>query len=102
MYQMAIKLDTNAQVAYDWGACWEANERLQPTKCEYADKDIMPTTVSLTYPSYMLGSLGLAAPAGIADAPECYEWLLEQIQHNTTNNSYIRRRWAVATGPVSV
>ena len=80
-----------------WASCWDLNASMQPDACVHDDPDTLPAATNLTYPSYALGALALAARAGVPQAQACYDWLLEQMQANTDSNSYCRRKWAIAT-----
>jgi hypothetical protein len=96
LYTLVVKAASDAPYADHWGVAWDLNEHFQPEAVDCNDPDVMPERVDLTYPSYALGALALAARAGVPQAQACYDWLLEQMQANTDGNSYCRRKWAMA------
>jgi hypothetical protein len=97
LYTLVVKASSDAPYADHWGVAWDLNEHFQPEAVDCNDPDVMPERVDLTYPSYALGALALAARAGVPQAQACYDWLLQQMQANTDGNSYCRRKWAMAS-----
>jgi len=103
LYTMVIRGTSSGPYADDWLEAWQLNEQFQSTKVKYTDANAFPTTLDLTYPSYIMGALALLSAAGAPGADDSYAWILEQMQKNTVINSkYPRRKWAIAPGPVSV
>jgi len=96
-YEVAIRSERGAEVVPHWASCWDLNASMQPDACVHDDPDTLPAATNLTYPSYALGALALAARAGVPQAQACYDWLLQQMQRNTDGNSYCRRKWAMAS-----
>ena len=95
---MVIKPASDGPFAANWAECWDLNQQFQPEKMACDDPNTLPATLDLTYPSYALGALAFATRAGVPQAAACYEWLLAQLQANTTASKYIRRKWAIAAG----
>jgi len=96
IYTMVIKDAAAGPYAEHWGVAWQLNEKYQPDRCGHDDPDVIPATVDLTYPSYALGALALSAQAGVPQAQASYDWLLSQLQAQTSANKYPRRKWAMA------
>ena len=96
-YEVAIRSERGAEVVPHWAAAWDLNEGMQPDACVHDDPDTLPVGTNLTYPSYALGALALAARAGVPQAQACYDWLLSEMQRNTNASCYCRRKWAMAS-----
>ena len=96
LYQFTLREAASDPIAPDWGAAWAANEAVAPDKCVHDDPDTIPASLDLTYPSYALGALAFAARAGVPQARASYDWLLGQLQANTSVSKYTRRKWAIA------
>jgi len=97
LYAMALRSASDAPYASNWAVCWDLNVSIQPDVCVYDDPDAIPDTLNLTYPSYALGALALAARAGVPQAQACYDWLLSELQRCTNASRYPRRKWAMAS-----
>jgi len=95
LYNTALRQTDKSPYVGDWSACWSLNEQMQSSACAYDDEDAIPAGDSLTYPSYAMSALAMAAAGGIAGAAECHDWLRGQIETNSGSNKYIDRKWTI-------
>jgi len=95
-YNMVMREADKAPYVQDWAECWSINERMQSDAMAHDDPLTIPAGDSLTYTSYCMSALALAATLGIEGATDCYTWLRGQIIANTTPNSYTDRKWSFA------
>jgi hypothetical protein len=95
-YTMVLRETDKSPYAKDWPAVWDLNVQLQPPEfTNFDDPDVIPPGASLTYASYTMSALALAALQGIEGAADCCIWLTDQIKTNSTSNNYIDRKWSM-------
>jgi hypothetical protein len=95
-YTMAMREADKAPYVADWGECWALNQRLQPDYMACDDPLVIPAADGLTYASYTMSALAIAATLGCVGAADCNAWLRGQIAANTTPNRYTDRKWSIA------
>jgi hypothetical protein len=95
-YNVALRPDADAAYVQGWQECWDLNVQMQPAIAEFDDPDTIPAGDSLTYASYTLSALALAATLGVEGAAEAHAWLRGQIENNSDDNTYIDRKWSMS------
>ena len=95
-YNVALRPDADAAYVQGWQGCWDLNVQMQPAIAEFDDPDVMPAGDSLTYASYAMSALALAATLGVEGAAEAHAWLRGQIENNSDDNTYIDRKWSMS------
>jgi len=95
-YTMAMREADKAPYVADWAECWALNQRLQPDYMACDDPQTIPAADSLTYASYTMSALAIAAALGCVGAADCHAWLRGQIDANSTASRYTDRKWSIA------
>jgi len=95
-YTLALRETDDAPYVEDWPAAWGLNVRMQPDAMAYDDENTIPAGDSLTYASYTMSALAIAATLGVECAAECHAWLSGQIDANSNENRYIDRKWTIS------
>jgi hypothetical protein len=96
-YTMVLRETEDAPYAADWPAVWDLNVAMQPPEfADFDDPDTIPPGASLTYASYTMSALALAASLGVEGAAEAHAWLRGQVGNNSDDNTYIDRKWSFA------
>jgi len=96
LYTLALRETEDAPYVADWSAAWDLNVQLQPGMEDFADPNEIPPDASLTYASYTMSALAIAASLGIDGAADCDAWLRGQIAANSDANTYIDRKWTIS------
>jgi hypothetical protein len=94
-YDLVLRLSDKSPYAATWAECWDFNLQLQPTIGVYPDEDTIPPEDGMTYSSYCMSSLAIAAQLEIVGAEDCYTWLSGQIRNNSKSGHYIDRKWTM-------
>jgi hypothetical protein len=95
-YTLMLRAAEDAPYVEDWAAAWELNAATQPGMGDVDDPDTIPADASLTYASYTLSALALAAALDIAGAADCHAWLYGQIATNSDDNVFVDRKWTIS------
>ena len=96
-YTMPLRETEDAPYAADWPAVWGLNVAMQPPEfVDFDDPDVIPPGASLTYASYTMSALAMAATLGVEGAAEAHAWLRGQIEANSDDNTYVDRKWSIS------
>lgn len=96
IYTMVLRETDKSPYAPSWQAVWDLNVKMQPPEfSNFLDPNAIPAGASLTYASYTMSALAMAALLGVEGATDCFIWLTDQIKTNSTGNIYIDRKWSM-------
>jgi hypothetical protein len=96
IYNMVLRETDKSPYVADWQAVWDLNVKMQPPEfSDFPDPDAIPAGASLTYASYTMSALAMAASLGVEGAAETHAWLRGQIENNSDSNNYIDRKWSI-------
>ena len=85
-----------AFVTLSMPAVWDLNMQMQPPEfADFDDPDTIPADASLTYASYTMSALAMAATLGVEGTDDAYTWLREQVVNNSDAGVYIDRKWSI-------
>jgi hypothetical protein len=98
IYTLVLRKTATAPYVTNWEGAWDLNVEMQPPEfSDIPDPDKIPAGASLTYASYTMSSLAMAATLGVEGAAECHEWLRGQLLANSTSNNRVDRKWTIAS-----
>lgn len=96
LYSLVLRETDKSPYAADWSAVWDLNVQMQPPEfADFDDPDTIPPGASLTYASYTMSALALAATLGVEGAVDAHAWLREQVVNNSDAGVYIDRKWSI-------
>jgi hypothetical protein len=98
IYTLVLRKTATSPYVVDWEGAWDLNVEMQPPEfSDIPDPDKIPAGASLTYASYTMSSLAMAATLGVEGAAECHEWLRGQLLANSTSSNRVDRKWTIAS-----
>jgi hypothetical protein len=103
MYEVAMKAAVAGPWLTSWGAAWALNMSIQPSLMLFNPADptgnaklhLLSEGGSITYPSYTLGALAMAARLGIAGAAAPLAWLNAEITEQLSSAITPDRKWCI-------
>lgn len=97
-FSIIIRPTPTGAYVTSWAACWALNVSMQPADAALiTDPNNMPNPTDLTYPSYMMGGLGIAKTIGVTGAAVGHDYIAAQIATQLSVSNTIRYKWAIAS-----